>query len=125
MTASARAYSVAAASRAARDRPERRSRSGQAHPRAAAAKASKPWECSAMKSASRTRAPPTARGVVGGQQRLGNAHEGRDVATSLDLVVLRRDPRLRAGQHLGRRLRIGEALKPPLAQGVEGDDGNA
>src|SRR5579872_3221231 len=48
----------------------------------------------------------------------------RSVSARPDLMILGADARA-AYDHLQRILRIGEALKPTLAKGIEGDDGHA
>ena len=68
------------------------------------------------------RLAPSRLGVVHGDQRLADAGQGRNVAADPHLVDLRGDLRLAQGQHLLGVLRIGEALQPPFAQGVEADD---
>ena len=66
-----------------------------------------------------------AGGIIRRDQRLADTADRGDVAPRLDLVILRGDLRRRAAQHLGRRLRIGEAFEAALAQRVEGDDRRA
>ena len=63
--------------------------------------------------------------IVQREQRLADPHDRGDVTARLHLVVLRRDPRGLAAQHLNRILRVDEALKPAFAQRIEGDDGRA
>src|SRR5262245_27914520 len=71
---------------------------------------------------------PGARGlrlVVHGEQRLRHADEHGEIATRLQLVILRADPRLRESQQLDGGLRIGKTLKSALTQRIEGDDRRA
>ena len=60
--------------------------------------------------------------VVGGEDMLADAEDHRDIAARPHLMVLRADPRLLAGQHLGRALRVDEDLEPLFPDRVEGDD---
>jgi hypothetical protein len=65
------------------------------------------------------------RRVVEREDRLAQAHDGGRVAARLHLMILGADRRLLPGQHLERRLRIGEADQAALAQRIEGDDRHA
>ncbi len=71
------------------------------------------------------RTPLRLRRPVGGKQRLADAGNRRDVAARLHLMVLGRDLRRGFGEHLDRRLRVGEALQAAFPQRVEGDDRHA
>ncbi len=67
----------------------------------------------------------SARTVVRFDQHLQESFEDRDVSANTDLMKPRTDGGRGQCRHLDRVLRRLEALKRPLAKGVEGDDGGA
>ena len=60
--------------------------------------------------------------IVRGHKRFAKAHNRGEIAAGTELVILRADSRFRQGQHLRRRLRIGETFKATFPERIECND---
>src|SRR5262245_51662136 len=60
--------------------------------------------------------------IVGSDQRLAKADKRGEIAAGTELVILRADRRFRQGEHLRRRLWIGETFKAPFSEWIECND---
>jgi hypothetical protein len=54
--------------------------------------------------------------VIHLEEPFADVGDGPEITARPDLIILRADARLRPRQHVDRRLRVGEALQPTLAQ---------
>src|SRR5262245_1586405 len=60
--------------------------------------------------------------IVGSDQRLAKSDNRGEIAAGAELVVLRADRRFRQGEHLRRRLWIGETFEAPFSERIECND---